>query len=216
MKLLLTRHGQTDWNVAQRFQGQSDVPLNEIGRQQANALADRLSAQPIDIVYSSDLLRAMETAKMIMQKSGYKPDLHLDTRLREMNFGAWEGLTYKEIKQSDPAALAAWKADVSTTAAPNGETLNQLSARVQSFINDLRAQYTDQTILIVAHGGVLQTLICLALNLLPMMYWQFHVSPASLSEISFYPAGAILNLLNDTSHLQNPVQRDLSLPSLAT
>jgi broad specificity phosphatase PhoE len=79
MKLLLARHGQTDWNLAQRFQGQSDVPLNEIGWQQANALADRLSTQPIHIVYSSDLQRAMETAKMIMQKSGCKPDLHLDS-----------------------------------------------------------------------------------------------------------------------------------------
>ena len=146
MKLLLARHGQTDWNVAQRFQGQSDVPLNEIGRQQANALADRLLAQPINIIYASDLQRATETAKMIMQKSGCKPDLHLDSRLREMNFGAWEGLTYKEIKQSNPTALAAWKADVSTTAAPNGETLNQLSARVQSFLDDVRAQHADQTV----------------------------------------------------------------------
>ena len=201
MKLLLTRHGETEWNIAQRFQGQSDVPLNEIGRQQANALADRLSTQPIDIVYSSDLQRATETAKMIMQKSGYKPDLHLDSRLREMNFGAWEGLTYKEIKQSNPTALAAWKADVSTTAAPNGETLNQLSARVQSFLDDVRAQHADKTVLLVAHGGVLQTLLCLALNLKPTMYWQFHLSLASLSEVAFYPAGAIVNFLNDISHL---------------
>ncbi|MDP1713223.1 MAG: alpha-ribazole phosphatase [Anaerolineales bacterium] len=201
MKLLLVRHGQTDWNVAQRFQGQGDVPLNGIGRQQANALADRLSAQPIDLVYASDLQRALETANVIVRRSGCQPNLHLDSRLREMNFGVWEGLTYKEIKQSDPAALAAWKADVSTTAAPNGETLNQLSARVQSFLDDLRAQHADKTILIVTHGGVLQTLLCSALNLKPTMYWQFHLSPASLSEIAFYPAGAIINLMNDTSHL---------------
>ena len=207
MRLLLARHGQTDWNVAQRFQGQSDVPLNEIGRQQADALADRLSTQPIDIVYCSDLQRALETANIIVRGSGCpsartsQPNLHLDSRLREMNFGEWEGLTYREIKQTDPAALAAWKSDISTTAAPNGETLNQLTARVQSVLNDLHAQHADKTILIVAHGGVLQTLLCLALNLNPTMYWQFHLSPASLSEIAFYPPGAIVNFMNDTSHL---------------
>jgi broad specificity phosphatase PhoE len=68
-------------------------------------------------------------------------------------------------------------------------------------LDELCEQYKDQTVLVVAHGGVLQTLICLALNLSPVMYWQFYISPASLSEISFYPAGAIMNLLNDSSYL---------------
>lgn len=203
MKLLLTRHGQTDWNIAQRFQGQSDVPLNEVGRQQANALAGRLSTQPIDLVYASDLQRALETANIIVRKSDCQSDLRLDSRLREMDFGEWEGLTYKEIKQSDPSALAAWKADISTTAAPNGETLEQLVKRAQSVLNDLLENCKDKTVLLVSHGGVLQSLICLALKLDSTMYWQFHISPASLSEISFYPAGAIVNLLNDTSHLEN-------------
>lgn len=199
MKLLLTRHGQTDWNSAQRFQGQSDVPLNKAGIQQATALANRLLREHINLIYASDLQRARETARLIAVH--HACEIYTDPRLREMNFGTWEGLTYKEIQKSDPTTLAAWEADILTTSAPNGETLNQLSARVQSMLNDLRDQHPDQTVLIVAHGGPLQVLLCLSLNMSPAMYWHLRLSPASLSEIAFYPAGAIINLMNDTSHL---------------
>ncbi len=201
MKLFLVRHGQTDWNLAQRFQGQSDIPLNEGGRKQAAALAGRLLNQSIDVVYSSDLIRAVETAKIIC-KSGWQSGLRQDPRLREVNFGDWEGLTYNEIKEKYSSELNAWESAVYKNAPPNGETLEQLEIRAQSALNDIRESCKDKMVLIVAHGGVLQTLICLALNLSPAMYWQFHLSPASLSEIAFYPAGAIVNLLNDTSHLK--------------
>ena len=199
VKLFLVRHGQTDWNINRRFQGQSDVPLNEAGRQQAAALANRLSRERIDVLFASDLQRTHETARIIAAR--HACEIRVDARLREINFGAWEGLTYDEIKLNDPAAFAAREADIFTTAAPDGETLNQLTARVKSVLNDLHTQYADQTILMVAHGGPLQILLCLALNLSPSKYWQFHLATASLSQIAFYPAGAILNLLNDTSHL---------------
>jgi alpha-ribazole phosphatase len=196
MNLLLIRHGQTNWNLEQRFQGQSDIPLNETGRKQANALAERLAAEKFDAVYSSDLQRATETAKIICTSQ-----IHPDPRLREVNFGDWEGMIYDEIKVKYPETLAAWEADIFKNAPPHGETLEQLSIRVQSMLDELRKKHEDQNILIVAHGGVLQTLICLALKLPPTMYWQFHLSTASTSEVAFYPAGAILNSLNDTSHL---------------
>jgi alpha-ribazole phosphatase len=197
MKLLLIRHGQTDWNIARRFQGQSDVPLNQTGKKQAQALAERLSSQHIDALYSSDLQRALETANIIR-----KSECHSDPRLREINFGDWEGLTYNEIKEKYPDALTERENDIYKNAPPDGETLEQLCERVQSMLDELYAKHKDQTVLIVAHGGVLQILLCLALNLKPTMYWQFHLSTASLSEIAFYPDGAILNLLNDTCHLE--------------
>ena len=202
MNLLLIRHGQTDWNIARRFQGHSNVPLNEFGRKQAAALADRLSAQQIDALYSSDLERAFETAKMIAHLSGCKPDLHSDSRLREINFGDWEGLSYNEIKEKYPEALLARENDVYKNAPPNGETLEQLTMRVQSMLDELYLKHKDQTVIIVAHGGVLQILLCCALKLNPTMYWQFHLSTASISEIALYPDGAILNMMNDTSHLE--------------
>ena len=201
MRLYLVRHGETDWNAAQRFQGQTDIPLNETGCRQASVLGNRLSREHIDVIYASDLQRAHETARLIAKHHSCK--IHADLRLRELGFGTWEGQTYDEIKKNTPSALAAWEADILTTAPPNGETLQQLTARVGSMLSDLRVQHANQTLLIVAHGGPMQVLLCLALNLSPSMYWQFHLSPASLSEIAFYPAGAIINLLNDTCHLEN-------------
>lgn len=202
MKLLLVRHGETDWNLSQRFQGHSDVPLNQVGCQQAMALANRLANQRTDCIYSSDLQRASTTAKII---SNGKIEIRTDSRLREINFGLWEGLTYHEIKEKYKDALSAWENDPYQNSPTHGETLEQLVKRVQSMLDKLCEKHKGQNILVVAHGGVLQTLICLALNLPPVMYWQFHLSPASLSEISFYPAGATLNLLNDSSHLAGPL-----------
>jgi len=201
MKLFLVRHGETDWNLAQRFQGHSDVPLNKVGFQQAKALRDRLDSETIASIYSSDLERAYETAKII---SNGKNRLQTDIRLREVHFGDWEALTYNEIQQKYPGQLAAWEQDVYKTAPPNGETLEQLAEHTQSILNDLLMNHKDETILIVSHGGVIKVLICLALNLPAALYWQFHIDSASLSEIAFYPAGAILNFLNDTSHLSPP------------
>ncbi len=198
MKLFLVRHGQTDWNLTQRFQGHSDVPLNQVGHQQAMALKDRLSAQSVDCIYSSDLQRASETARVI---SNGRIEMRTDPRLREISFGVWEGLTYNEIKEKYPEALAAWESDLYQNSPTNGETLEQLERRVRSVLNELCEKHKDQTVLVVAHGGVLQTLLCFVLDLSPAKYWQFRISPASLSEISFYPAGAIVNLLNDVSHL---------------
>jgi phosphoserine phosphatase len=198
MKLLLVRHGETDWNLAQRFQGHSDIPLNQLGLQQAKALRDRLSDEPIELIYSSDLERAHETAKII---SNGKNKLRTDSRLREVHFGDWEGMTYHEILEKYPGMLAAWEKDVYKTAPPNGETLEQLAEHTQSILNDLLVNHKAETILVVAHGGVIKVLICLALNLPAILYWQFQIAPASLSEIAFYPAGAILNFMNNTNHI---------------
>lgn len=203
MRLLLIRHGQTDWNLARRFQGQSDIPLNETGRRQAQALKARLLKRAFEAVYSSDLQRAVEMANILTGGAGTRPEIRLDARLREVHFGDWEGLTYDEIRAKYPDRLAAWEANIFKNAPPNGETLESLAIRIRTILNEIRAKHDGQTVLMVAHGGVLQTLICLALGLPPTMYWQFSLAPASLSEMAFYPAGAILNRLNDTSHL-NP------------
>ncbi len=198
MKLFLVRHGQTDWNLAQRFQGQSNIPLNETGRQQAMALADRLAGERFDIIYSSGLQRAHETANIIARG---KIEVQTDARLREVDFGDWQGLTYNAIKESHPEALRAWENDAYRNAPPNGETLGELTMRVQSMLNHLLENCQGRNVLLVAHGGMLQSLVCLALNLPSTMYWQFQISVASVSQIAFYPAGAIVNLWNDTSRL---------------
>jgi alpha-ribazole phosphatase len=204
-RIWLARHGLTDWNAAQRFQGQTDIPLNTLGRLQAARLGRRLAGQQLEAIVCSDLRRARETAAAVAEVtqvlSRQAPPILAEPDLREMSFGAWEGLTYAEIESSNPEHLLAWQADLLKNAPPGGESLGRLAERVQAALDRLRAPSQEGDILVVAHGGPLQVLICLALGLSPERYWQFYLSPASLSEISFYPAGAILNRLNDTGHL---------------
>jgi alpha-ribazole phosphatase len=199
MRLYLVRHGETDWNAARRYQGQSDIPLNQTGIQQARKIAGRLSKEKIDAIYSSDLNRARETAEQIAQP--HKLKVIADARWRELSFGDWEGLTYPEIQAKAPEELALWQSNLTQYAPPHGETLAQLAERVLPAFDELRALYAEQTVLIVSHGGPLQILLCHALGVGFQRHWQFSISQTALSILSLYTDGAILELFNDTSHL---------------
>jgi len=201
VRLLLIRHGATDWTAQGRFQGQTDVPLNAAGRRQVAALAQRLRAEPLQALYASDLQRAWETAQAIAAPQGM--GVQAEPRLREIGFGAWEGYTYAELQQRHPAALAAWEHDPLHSAPPGGETLLQITARVQAAYTAILTAHAEHTVGLVAHGGPLQLLLCLALGVSPRAYWQFALAPASLSELCVYTHGAILTHLNDTHHMHD-------------
>ncbi len=204
MRLLLAPHAPTDWNAEGRFQGHSGTPLSLAGLRQAELLARRLEDEPLDEIHVSDLRRAWETAVAVAVP--YRVHLRTERRLRELDFGAWEGLTYGEIREIDADRLKAWEADMLGTAPPGGETLTQLAERVGSYFSSLTAEMeSEQTVLAVAHRGSLQVLLCLALGLSPRARWQFQMEPASLSELDLYPEGAILSRLNDTHHLREVV-----------
>jgi len=199
VRLLLIRHAATVWTAQERFQGQTDIPLSPHGRRQATALAQRLMAETLCGLYASDLQRAWDTARAIA--APHALPVHADPRWREMAFGRWEGLTYADIQQQDAQSLAAWERDQLHSATPGGETLLQMAQRVRVAYASILANSQDKTVGLVAHGGPLQLLLCLALGLPPQAYWQFAVSPASLSELCVYEQGAILTRLNDTHHL---------------
>ena len=199
LRLLLIRHAATAWTAQGRFQGQTDIPLSPHGRRQASALAQRLMAETLHMLYASDLQRAWETARAIA--APHALPVHAEPRLREMAFGCWEGLTYAEMQQQDAQRLAAWERDQLHSAPPGGETLLHMTERIRAAYADVLAAGQEKTVGLVAHGGPLQLLLCLALGLPPQAYWQFAVSPASLSELCVYEQGAILTRLNDTYHL---------------
>jgi broad specificity phosphatase PhoE len=207
-RLLIVRHGRTAWNVDGRFMGQLDIPLDEIGRAQAAAVAHRLAHERPLAIYSSDLSRAWQTARCIRNtiaeaiQPNPPPALVLEPRLREMHFGEWQGLTYTEIQACQPAALVAWESDWLNNAPPGGETLKQVIERLQAVYQEILAAHPEGTVLLVGHGGALQTLLCLALGLPPERFWQLQLDNASLADLRIYPEGAILNLFNDTCHLQ--------------
>lgn len=152
--IVLWRHGQTDYNAEGRFQGQADVPLNDIGRAQARAAAEALAGFGIDRIVSSDLARAHETAMTLSARIGV--EVEKDPLLREISVGRWEGLTRDEIAQQDPDQMAAWLSGVDMRP-PGGESRKEAAVRVVSAIRTIVARSTDaETIAIVAHGAVLR------------------------------------------------------------
>lgn len=199
VRLLLIRHAATAWTAQGRFQGQTDVPLSPHGQRQVTGLAHRLRAETIDVLSASDLQRAWETARAIA--APHALCVQPEPRLREIAFGRWEGLTYAEIQQHDAQRLAAWEGDQVHGAPPEGETLLHMTERVKAAYTSIVTAHQGKTVGLVAHGGPLQVLLCLALGLPPQAYWQFAMAPASLSELCVYEQGAILTHLNDTHHL---------------
>lgn len=199
-RLALVRHGETAWNAQARYQGRADLPLSDAGQRQAVMLARRLAREDIHAVYASDLQRAWEMAVTIAAPHGLP--VRAEPRLLEMDFGDWEGLTYDEVQERYPQALAAWEADPLNMAPPGGETLAHVVARVQSLLDDVVRIHPDHTVVLVAHGGPLRVLLCIVMGLDPRAHWQFRLDVASLSELYLYDEGAVLTGLNDTHHLE--------------
>jgi probable phosphoglycerate mutase len=157
IELWLVRHGETDWNLAGRFQGQTDIPLNEAGRLQALELARKLDKGQFGAIYSSDLKRAAETAGILSERLGLP--VTLDRRLREICFGKWEGQLAHQVRKEQPMALAD---DPLNFRAPGGETLQEVSVRMATAADEIAAKFDGQRVWIVAHGMSLAALICLA------------------------------------------------------
>jgi broad specificity phosphatase PhoE len=189
--LLLVRHGETDWNAQNRWQGQCDVPLNEIGRTQARLLGQRLTrlwevgALPIpQRLLASDLCRATETAALL--ESGLL--LETDTRLRERGFGSWEGKSHDEVGY----------APGSSPRAADAESQESVWERVVAATEPL-----EGCVLIVGHGGALRALLAHAAGHGHEGMRYFTLGNTSLSVVHFSPAGRQLLRLNDMAHLEN-------------
>lgn len=198
-RLLLVRHGETELNSSERYWGHSDVKLSPLGLRQAERLRDRLAIERIDAVYSSDLQRALATAKIIASR--HQLDVITCAELREINFGKLEGLNFEEISQLFPDFAAKWRVQRSTNIEfPGGESLDQLNKRVRNFVGRLKKRKADETVLVVAHAGVLRSLICQLMGLELQHIYHIRLDLASLSILETYPTGAILTLLNDVSH----------------
>lgn len=198
-RLLLVRHGNTKLNSAERFWGQTDVELSADGIRQAEKLRDRLAAERIDVIYASNLCRASVTAEIIASK--HQLDIITCAELREINFGELEGMTFKEISQLYPELTSSWYTREFTLPYPGGESPNEVNKRVSKFLHRLEKHTSEETILIVAHSGTLKVIMCNLLGIGLQHSRQIRVELASLSIVEIYPQIAILNLLNDVSHL---------------
>lgn len=198
-RLLLVRHGDTELNSAERYWGRNDVKLSATGFRQAEKLCHRLASEKIDAVYSSDLKRASVTAETIA--SGRQLNVITCAELREVNFGDIEGLTFDEVSRFYPEVTKLWAERNPKLKYPGGESLVEFNNRVSKFLSRLEKHTPEETILIVAHFGVLRILICHLLGIGLRHWWQIRLKLASLSILETHPQGAILTLLSDVSHL---------------
>ena len=156
-KLILVRHGETDWNRDGRWQGQSDTPLNDLGRSQARDVAEELDG--VDVVYSSDLARARETADIVARRLGL--EVRLDPRLGERGFGGWEGLTTGEIQSGFAEEHGRWQTGEGF-GADDAEPFDSFGARVGAFLDEVLHRHPDETVLVVGHGGSIRVIHALA------------------------------------------------------
>jgi broad specificity phosphatase PhoE len=157
-QLCLIRHGQTDWNLEGRYQGQSDVPLNENGLAQARSLIETLNGQKFDAIYSSDLMRAQQTAEPIAKILSITT--RIEPRLREINQGEWEGVLVDDIKTRYAKIWSQRTVDPANVRPPGGETVREVATRVYAALDDLARLFPTGHLLIVSHGLSIATAIC--------------------------------------------------------
>ena len=174
-RIILVRHGETSWNQERRFLGHSNPGLNEQGEIQARAVAQRLMAERIDKVFSSDMLRALETSQEIA--SLHNLPVRITPCLREINFGAWEGLTFAEIQTQYPELLNKWILDPFGVRIPGGETAEEVKSRVMEALDSIVLNTSDkETVVIVAHGGPLRMLLCQLTGVDSSCQWEFSIA----------------------------------------
>jgi broad specificity phosphatase PhoE len=159
--VLLARHGESDWNAAQRWQGHADRPLTELGRSQAEVLAARLEHVELAAVYASDLERARETARAVALRKGM--DVITRTDLREVDVGSWSGLTRREVEALEPDGVLRWAEGGKGW--QGGESYEEMGARVVAAVRDIAAAHPDGHVLVVCHGGCVRALHAHALGL---------------------------------------------------
>ncbi|MEM6399751.1 MAG: histidine phosphatase family protein [Cyanobacteria bacterium P01_D01_bin.116] len=210
VRLLLVRHGETEWNQQSKYQGQVDISLNENGKLQSEKVADFLKDISIDKVYSSSMLRAKETAEIILQQH-QGVNLELNDGFKEIIHGVWEGKLETEIEQEFPGELQRWHENPEQFQMPSGESLQQVWSRtVEVYESIIQTALDNQlkTILIVAHGGTNQILLCHILGLSAEYFWNFRQSNCCLNVID-YPKGfdsfPVLQATNITSYLTESV-----------
>jgi len=201
--LLLVRHGETEWNVAGRIQGQSDSALTALGREQGRRVAARLSSEKVAAVYASDLGRARETGYLIAAPHGLP--VQIVQELRERCYGAFEEKTAEEIRGADADAFERWLGDRQGLAPPGGETQQELSERVMRALGEIAGAHRGETVAVATHGGPIKSAVFAVLEI-PIGSWdRTWVSNGSVTIFRGTPDELKVACFNDTSHLDSVV-----------
>lgn len=200
-RIIAVRHGETAWNRVSRIQGHTDIPLNDVGQWQAAQVAQAVAAEGIDAVYTSDLQRAADTA-LAIARAAVLP-VHRDVALRERHFGELEGLTHDEINTRWPEQARRWRGRDPDFGPQGGETLKDFHARCVGALTRLARAHLGQTIVLVAHGGVLDCFYRAANGVDLSVPRSWTIGNATINRLLYSPDGLTMIGWADDGHLQS-------------
>ena len=204
-RIVLVRHGETEWNKVERFRGRADMPLNATGISQAELTASRIERiWKVTAVYTSPLSRAMRTAQAIAGRFALKVQSHAG--LIDVDYGRWQGLSPEEARRQWPELLAAWYRAPHTVRIPGGEDLDTLRARCAAAVGDIAALHPGETVVVVGHTVVNRVILLVALGLSNERFWRLRQDTCALNEIETDGGEYTLVSMNDTCHLHEARQ----------
>lgn len=204
-RLFLIRHGLTIWNHEFRYQGHTDIELSPEGRIQAQALRQRMKKEKLTAIFSSDMIRAIETAKIIGEP--HQLEIQINPLFKEIKFGVWEGLTYQDLEKHYPEQLKVWTETPHLLQIQGGETFADLRNRAVRGLHEVLALYPTGNIAIVSHGGTIAALICGLLQEPLSKMWQYKQKNAAINILQIKEGKVTIEILNDISHLQ-PLKKE--------
>ncbi len=196
-KITLVRHCQTNYNSEKRYQGWTDIKLNQKGRREAEKLGNAFKGSLPEKIYSSSLSRARETTQILRGEN--EADFAREEDLRELNFGRWEGKTWEEIKKQNPRAEKEFDADIRNFHPPGGESILSMKKRVLDFWENIKGKKKDT--LLVSHTGPIKLILLNVLKASLEGFWNIHIDPGSISVIKIFKNTSTVVKMNKTSHL---------------
>ena len=200
VKIILVRHGETDWNREQVFRGRIDVPLNQTGVSQARAVRESLRDRKIDEVYASPLGRALETARMLARGSG--SEVKEEEGFIDVDFGSWQGLSRRQVKDEHKDLYETWRARPEAVQFPGGESLEDVRRRSMEALAGIIKNHPGKTLAVVSHRVVNKVLLCTMLGLELSRFWYLRQDTCCINMLEYRDGDYFLSLLNDTCHLR--------------
>jgi broad specificity phosphatase PhoE len=198
-KLILARHGETEWNVEKVFRGRADVNLNEVGIKQAELLGKHLCNWELEAIYSSPVKRALDTANIVARYM--EVAVCIAEGLTDFDFGEWQSLSEQEVKRLYPAILNDWQSSPHKVRMPGGENLDDVKKRTAEVVDEVLSRHHGN-VLLVSHRVVLKVLICSLLGLDNSHFWNISQDVCGLTIFDYVDGRFVLTKHNDTSHLR--------------
>ena len=200
VKIILIRHGETDWNREQIFRGRIDVALNEVGLAQAGAVKESLKDVKIDRIYSSPLSRAFKTASVLGESRSL--EVEKEKGFIDIDFGKWQGLSHEKVKEEHNNLYETWLAEPHKVVFPEGESLEDVCKRSMEALEKIIKNHPGETLAIVSHRVLNKVLLCAILGLKLSRFWYIKQDTCAINRFEYKDGNYYLTLINDTCHLK--------------